>query len=505
MRVGVAARAARGGVKSNGHIYSGGDDPNLVAWFIGNIDGAFGSKPVGMKLPNELGIFDMSGNVWEFVWDPASPAESYLIPRGGMWNTNASGLALASRIINNPAYNEIDNWGFRLARNTSPVADPDPSPTPTPAPPSEPPDFSGLAGTYIGNFGAAGLEVPSEALLRNGQVLITLGSNRQFTGALVFNGRKAGFRGRFDADGNWSGVATVAGRLVEMELFLEAGELGNRVSCMVVFNGEESTAFVLLPAAHTGAKGDVFGWNGSKLNVLFQSTGMSGKKFGYGFAAAASAKDGVMRFAGRLADDMTWSGAARVVRDEAGALRLPLAVSLNSTKGLLHGEGTLDSAADVQSGDAEFYSVGAWTWVRGANARARAHKTGFVEGLQPFGQRWNYQRGKNLWTGAVNQLPVRMNWDAGLAVLPAARTFSTMWPLNNRPVWSPVPPRGFQMTVLAPRGEFSGKIPNGSAVLPFRGLFLAPGVASDGGKILGGGFIAGQESSGELELLDVPQ
>jgi hypothetical protein len=356
--------------------------------------------------------------------------------------------------------------------------------------------------TYIGNFGAAGLEEPAEAFLRNGQVLITIKWNGKFTGVLFFNGRRAGFRGQFDTAGNWVGTATVEGRPVKMEM---SSKGGNRFSCSLIFNDEESTAFVLLPVAHTEVKGDEFAWNGARVNVLFESVGLSGKTFGHGYAAANVAKNGVMRFAGRLADDTAWSGAARVVRDETGGLRLPLAVPLNSTKGLLHGEGTLDPSADVQSGEAEFFSVGAWTWVRGANARARAHKTGFVEGLQPFGQRWNHQRGKNLWTGAVNQLPVRMNWDAGLAVLPAARTFSTMWPLNNRPVWSPVPPRGFQMTVSAPRGEFSGRIPNGSAVFPFRGLFLAPGVASDGGKILGGGFIAGQQSSGELEFLDTPQ
>ena len=109
--------AARGGITSQGYTYSGGNDPNQVAWYIGNIDGKFGTKPVGMKSPNELGIHDMSGNVWEFVWNPASPTDSYRIPRGGMWNTGTSGLALNSRFVNNPSYNEFYNWGFRYARN----------------------------------------------------------------------------------------------------------------------------------------------------------------------------------------------------------------------------------------------------------------------------------------------------------------------------------------------------------------------------------------------------
>jgi len=347
--------------------------------------------------------------------------------------------------------------------------------------------------------------VPAEAILRNGQVLITLKSNRQFTGALVFNGRKAGFRGRFDADGNWSGTATVAGRLVEMEMFLEAGEIGNRVSCLVVFDSEESTAFVLLPVAHTGANGDVFGWNGARLNVLFESVGSSGKTFGHGYAGATAAKDGVMRFAGRLADDTAWSGAARVVRDETGGLRLPLAVPLNATKGLLHGEGTLDPAADVQSGEAEFYSVGTWTWVRGANARAKAHNEGFVEVLQPFGQRWNYRRGTNLWTGQTGETSVRLMLGMEEGDPGALGPFSTTWPLNNRPVWSLIPPRGFQFSATTARGEFSGKIParGGSILFPaanYRGVLLSPGVVRGDGILLGGGFLFGAAGSDVVEL-----
>jgi formylglycine-generating enzyme required for sulfatase activity len=111
--------AARGGVLSQGYTYSGSNDPNQTAWYNGNINGKFGSKPVGTKLPNELGIHDMSGNVWEFVWNPASPADSYRIPRGGMWNTGLGNLALNTRKVNNADYNEIVNWGFRYARNAT--------------------------------------------------------------------------------------------------------------------------------------------------------------------------------------------------------------------------------------------------------------------------------------------------------------------------------------------------------------------------------------------------
>lgn len=59
--------AARGGNLSKGFTYSGADDPNLVAWFIGNSSNK--TQPVAQKQPNELGLFDMTGNVWEWTND----------------------------------------------------------------------------------------------------------------------------------------------------------------------------------------------------------------------------------------------------------------------------------------------------------------------------------------------------------------------------------------------------------------------------------------------------
>ncbi|WOT06714.1 formylglycine-generating enzyme family protein [Shewanella youngdeokensis] len=63
--------AAKGGIKSKGYLYSGSNDIDAVAWYAGNANNK--AQQVGLKKPNELGIYDMTGNIGEMVEDAFDP------------------------------------------------------------------------------------------------------------------------------------------------------------------------------------------------------------------------------------------------------------------------------------------------------------------------------------------------------------------------------------------------------------------------------------------------
>jgi formylglycine-generating enzyme required for sulfatase activity len=101
--------AARGGVKSCGSEYAGGDNLDAVGWYDGNSGGM--CHPVGQKAPNELGLFDMSGNVIEWCWDLKGV---YRVFRGGSWDDAAHVCRSAGGYSNSPVYSHL-SFGFRLA------------------------------------------------------------------------------------------------------------------------------------------------------------------------------------------------------------------------------------------------------------------------------------------------------------------------------------------------------------------------------------------------------
>ena len=119
--------AARGGKKSKKYWFAGSNNVKDVAWFKDNSGGA--TIPVGKKKANELGIYDMSGNVREWCQDffennyyrwspeqnPKGPSDGKIrVIRGGSW----SGKSVKMRISNreaNYASSRFPQIGFRLA------------------------------------------------------------------------------------------------------------------------------------------------------------------------------------------------------------------------------------------------------------------------------------------------------------------------------------------------------------------------------------------------------
>lgn len=118
--------AAKDGADGISYRYSGGDQLDSLAWYDGNSEAA---RPVAGKAPNSLGIYDLTGNVWEWsnspyqlypLNDTTTIRENFRMLRGGGYDSGAIRTSVTTRLPMNPAPNyNIPAYGFRVALGNS--------------------------------------------------------------------------------------------------------------------------------------------------------------------------------------------------------------------------------------------------------------------------------------------------------------------------------------------------------------------------------------------------
>jgi formylglycine-generating enzyme required for sulfatase activity len=129
--MGAPADGQGGGTNTTGYTkaFAGHNGSNVIGDYAEySVNSGYSTRPVGSKLPNELGLYDMSGNVWEWVWDwsisyPAGTLTDYRgaaagtsrVKRGGSWSYGASFCTVAGRSYDSPN-RQGNGVGFRVVR-----------------------------------------------------------------------------------------------------------------------------------------------------------------------------------------------------------------------------------------------------------------------------------------------------------------------------------------------------------------------------------------------------
>ena len=343
-----------------------------------------------------------------------------------------------------------------------------------------------LPGVFVGQF---------EIGEHRGQIEMQLAKGKSWSGTLILDGTKMSMRGAFGSIGESNVSINMPAGLVEIALS-STGLEDRDIAAIVRFNGQE-TSFLCYPGPLTGIDGPLAD---KSINTLFESKGDSAQAFGHGYAVAKAAKNGVFKFAGRLADGTALSGTSRAVKDDAGKWILPIAFPLSATKGFLYGRADIETSPDLNAAQSHLVSQEPLVWIRPANSNAVNFKAGFTERLDVVGRVWSWTKGTSV-LGAATTCQLAL--DASTSILSGALTLNGTWSASNKPAWSNAP-AAFTFKVDPATGAFSGKVPLSNAakaaVAPFQGLMLNPGVAQGDHQLLGGGFVTGAEASGIIEI-----